>query len=847
MAQHSDALRAIAQAYATTLPGAVDGCWDDSSEALVVARTLAAICANLVNLHWARKKLETSVLSQPEPLVELLVAIGRDARYTVAAPVLGCWGSGILKHAAVARVPQVAAAFGALAEYATQALFGVCRASHVLQQSSQSADAAGIDADEAAEFESVTDLRSFLACEVRGRLLGIVRGMCQTDPAGFVGWILPSLAPVLSSSSSQSAAAASVVEAAFMIVDTVLAALDEFEQHALEESDAARMAQVQQARAPCFELGRLVVQYTCAPGEDGRSSSDGSLATRQLATLPSFAFLLRPAAVVDPNPEARDLLMAVLQKCASCLHSHGPSSSSDQMLVVARRATAALVRIASAIPDSLMLVYTDLSQLVHERIADPAISSSVKSYLREFQLALIAGATTCSLPERKLLAQPVVQPMVQTLKSLSPSLESPTAFIEFLGLPQLDQAHATNSTLDNSSGEEVRARRSQLSATLSMLYICLNRTLGNSDASGGLAAVWSDYVDDLAQPILLLIRCIHALWNPAHWQHLPWQSTQAHDRLFGIATDGITSEPTTIEDNAANKAAGITATREARDVANSLAVLRGHAYRCLGKLVHLPELFGTRGGGDSCQVMASNFTGCLFADAQTLTARHWRLLLVEVMRPVLRTVGNWPGQEQVPTGSLLSSRGVDSVAAFVPVWLGPLFAFCSERLGAEWQDLAQRNSSNNNGLQQQQQQQVSSASGVEAEITRDAVLRDWTRAWSQLLAELLSSIVFWIPDAVQIEHDLMSSARVTIDASSSSKSQGACNSALGAWLLHTPDMFAATLTACLSALRFSDTQAVNRVASLIASLAPALALIAVMPMYEPPSPAHASTASAYTA
>ncbi|KAJ2693916.1 karyopherin [Coemansia sp. IMI 209128] len=750
----ADALGPLAQAYAATRAPAA---WDDSGEALVVARTLATACANLVTMHWTRKKTEANVLPQPERLVELLVAVSRDARYTVAAPVLGCWAA-ILKHAAVAREPHVAAAFGALTEHVTQALFGVCRAAQDL----------AVDADEAAEFESAADLRAFLAGDVRARLLAIVRGMCQVDPAGFVAWILPSLVPVFGSEQPMA-----VVEAAFMIVDAVLAALDEFEQQALQESDEQRMRLVEGARVPCFELGRLVVQFACPP----------ELIARLLATLPSFAFLLRPSAVSSGG--SRELLLAVLEKCASCLHG-----SSD--LVVARRASAALVRIAMTIPDSLMLIYADLSQLVDGLVGDSRVSSSVKSYLREFQLALIAGATTCSLPERKALAQPIIQPMVQALKSLSlVSLQSPTAFIEFLGLPHLDHALVTGGSPD----EETRKRRGQLSATLSTLYICLNRTLG--DGEPGLAAVWSDYVDDLAQPLLLLIRCIHALWNPEHWQHLPWQSKEARNRLFGIATDGVSQEE-----------GGV---KEARDIQNSLAVLRGHAYRCLGKLAHLPEL--VRGSE-----MATSFTGCLFADAPSLTARHWRLLLVEVMRPVLRTVGNWPGHS-----------GTEAVAGFIPVWLAPLFAFCSEQLGSEWAALAQRNSQPVGG-------------DVAEEIARDAALRDWTRAWSQLLSELLLAIMHWVPEATKVEHDFMSSARVSIDHAT--KPQG--NPVLGSWLLRSPDMLAATLTACLSALRFSDTQAVNRVVLLLAALVPSLSLVSVSTLYEPPTPALASTVAGYS-
>ncbi|KAJ2741909.1 hypothetical protein GGI20_004858 [Coemansia sp. BCRC 34301] len=733
-----ESLRAIGQAYAATLPSA-DSSWDDSSEALVAARTLSQLAANLVTLHWARKKIEISALQDPARFVDLLVGIARDGRFSVAAPVLGSWST-ILKHSAVSKVPQVAASFGALTEHSMQSLFRVCRALHQLKSGAE-----GVDPDEADEFGD--DLRAFLACEVRGRLLGIVRGMCHTDPAGFAGWIMPSLAPALGPDAEPVA-----TETALMTVDAVLAALDEFEQSALAESDAAQMAQAQSARVTCLGLGRMVVDYAPPPG----------LVGRQLATLPSLAFLLR-ADSVRAGGEPRDLLLAVLQKCASSLKG-------DQAVGV--RATAALVRIAGGVPDALMLVYGDLSALVHGLLADPAISPTVKSYLREFQLALIAGATTCSLPERKALAQPVVQPMVQALRSLEGFLESPTSFIEFLGLPQVDQGIA--------NGEEARERRSHLANTLSALYVCLNRTLGGS--TGSLAAVWGDYIGDLARPLLLLIRCIHALWNPSHWQHLPWQSPQAHDHLFGITSEGYEEKPVGL--------AG-----EARDILNSLSVYRGHAYRCLGRLSSVPELF-------TISEVADNFAGCLFGDAAALSARHWRLLLSEVVRPVVSHAGG----------------------GFVGPWLVPLFAFCGERLSAEWEESSQRAS-------------------VEEEIARDAVVRDWTRAWAQILSDLLGTLSVWIPDASQIEHDLVNSARIAaIDPQKAPPS-----SLLGAWLLRSPEVLAATLNAGLAVLRLGDSQAASRAATQLEGLVPALALVAMLALYVPPTPAAASTASAYTA
>ncbi|KAJ2909214.1 karyopherin, partial [Coemansia aciculifera] len=709
IAQNPQVMDAISQGYAaTTTP---DNSWEDSAEALATARTLAVIAANLVNLHWARKKIETSVLEHPEALLALLAAIARDARHTVAAPVLGCWGTSILRHKAIARDPRVAAQFGGLAEHATQALFGVCRAASVLQRGG-SVESAGIDEDEAGEFANTGELRGYLTSDVRTRLLGIVRGLCQMDPAGFVTWILPSVEPVLGGQSETA-----VAEAAFFVIDTVLASLDELEQQALADGDD--VTALVAARGPSLALGRLVVQF---------AASD-SLALRQLATLPALAFLLRPAAV-GVEGEARNLLLAVLQKCASSLDSTGDLAA----VTVARRASAALVRLALAIPDSLMLVYGDLARLVDTRIGDPAVPSSVKAYLREFQLALIGGATvSCTLAQRLELAQPVVQPMVHALSSLVPALESPSAFIEFLGLPQLDHALAKGLPLGDA---EARGRRTGLLNTLSTLFICLGRTLGTGDGIVGLTAVWTEYANHLATPLLLLVRCIHALWNPAHWQHLPWQSSQAHNALFGITSR---EEGGPEEEHNSNHPL-----KEARDIANAVAVLRGHAYRCLGKLAYLPVLF-------TLPVMTSNFTGCLFADVATLTPRHWRLLLNEVMRPILKTMSQESGG-----------------GSYVSEWLSPLFSFCTERLDAEWQ--ASRDST------------VVALRNVEEEIARDAALRDWTRAWSQLLAELLAAVGCVIPGATQIEHDLMSNARVVAITTEPKTGSSGSNPALGAWL-----------------------------------------------------------------
>ncbi|KAJ1822600.1 karyopherin [Coemansia sp. RSA 2599] len=822
--QQAAVLRLLMQCYAATLD---ESSWADGEAALTAAKTVSSAVSNLVTMHWARKKIEANALSAPQPLLELLLKISQDTRYTVSTLALNSWAA-IIKHDALSKTPEIASTFSVLTEYTTKALFDVCRLTQLLSAAgSQAVDAScGISEDEAEQFESVGELRAFLSNDVRSRLLAIIRGMCVLDPSGFVGWIMPSLAPVF----GQPSTPAAVAEAALMIVDSILSTLDDFEQRALADGDAAQLEHVQSARQPCYQLGNQVV---------GFATTDVALLTRQLQTLPSFAFLLRPALM--GSEDARTLLLAVLHKCIGHL-KFAPTTTGAalrDLRQVARRATSALVKLALAIPDSLMHIYADLSQMVANRLADPAVAITVKSYLSEFQLTLVAGAS-CTLAQRRELAQPVVQPIVATLHEFMPAFQTPQDFAAFLGLPFLDQAYATQAASDDVRAglAAARERRNRLSHTLSTLQICLLRTLGAASGDLRLAGVWGDYIADLAPALLLIVRSLHALWNPAHWQTMQWQSAQAAGNLFGILemshaerlmiTGGASGEPLQAE-----QALSDPLSVESRAVHHALATFRDHAYRSLGRLLGLREMF------DEARLpgLASNFTGCLFADVGSLEPRHWRFLLAEVVRPALETVGNWPGMSAAD----VEKDGVDTLARFLPAWLPPLFDFCSHRLQDEWQAVVAEDSRQES---------------VEEDMVREKLLRDWTRAWSHVLVELLGSLSLWIPEASRIHHDMMHAARISAHPSPSSLGGSVSSEpgstvgrswALGAFVLRSPaQMLAGVLTASLRMLRFAkDTQSVDRVLGAVAEIAPAFVLLALAPRHLPPSPAHASTASAY--
>ncbi|KAJ2658784.1 karyopherin [Coemansia sp. RSA 1200] len=908
-------MMAMGDAYRSTLAPANEDAWVDSADALALAKSVSQICSNLAALQWARKKLEINVLPHPERLLELLMALCKDKRYTVASVALGGW-SAIIKHSTLSRAPAVAATFSTLTEHATTALFGVCRSAHLLSEAiskgaqADASNAIGIDEDEADLFESLTELRTFLTSELRTRLLAIVRGMCDLDPAGFVGWILPSLVPVFSSEQQQQQSSyvghVSVIEAAFMTVDAILSTLDDAEQHALAEGDDDVVATIRKARAPCYELGRRVVSF---------ETTSTQLTTRQLNTLPSFSFLLRRSAV-ESSEEARELLFLVLQKCAGYL---GPPTTQQQQKEggdgdvretrnVARRATAAMVRLAVAIPDSLMLIYHDLSQLVQSRMADPGIAGTIKSHLGEFQLALVSGATTAvGLAERKELARPIIRPLIDSLGEFSSALQSPESFMTMLlGLPALDQAYAHSNSGGGEGGgvlpadakktlDSARGARNRLSHILTTLHIYLNRTLSSGQHLA--SSLWSDYVGDLVPTILLLVRCIHSLWNPAHWQHLPWQSAQARRSLFGLleisnaerlSIIGVANSNSSNGDNHNQqqddgpKRNGGSSNQEhrldleTRAIYHTLCVFREYAYKCLGKCARLPEMFDPVSA--AIPDLSAQFANCLFADAESMSARHWRILLTDVVRPVLDSVGNWPGLNTMEaattlplplsssasaSASLPQSHNMALVAGFVPAWLTPLFSFCSRRLKTEWRDLLARGavlSSKEDiaavalGKLQQQQQNVllavSDSVSIDDDIVHEKMLRDWTRSWSQLVSDLVADIAEWVPEASQIEHELINSSQISNGSGSSSSTGGAIgegsrNRAIGSFILNSGAIFGKTLETALEALQYKDTQAATRVVAALARIVPSLVVVALMPMYMAPTQQHAAIVNAY--
>ncbi|KAI9500042.1 armadillo-type protein [Coemansia spiralis] len=742
--EFSNCMSAIAQSYRGTLNG--------DSEDLVLAKHIAQICTNLVAIQWARK-LDANRLDHPEMLLELLMALAQDARFTVASVALTGWAT-IIKHPILACLPEVSRTFGALTEHATTLLFRVCQM-HV---------------EDTEEFDTVAELRAFLTSELRTRLLNIIRGMCTLDPAGFIGWIEPSLAPVLSTEGP-------ATEAALMTVDAILSTLDECEQRALADNEALDV--------PCYyNLARLVVELT---------TTNAQLATRQLNTLPSLAFLLR-ASLMNTR-EAQELLVMVLDKCSRYLefpHEHN----------VPRRATAALVRLAIAVPDSLMHVYGEIAQMVQRRLEDPNVLGSVKSHLVEFQLAVVANASV-SLSERRELARPLIQPLVESLRAFAPMLQSLEAFVSLLGLPALDQSFVAHEQPDDGQLEQARRERNRLTHVLSTLHILLSRTL-----DGGLVLLWSEHARDLVELILLVVRCLHMLWNPRATADMPWRSVEAQN-LFGLREISKAERLAILGIDHADTQGNA----ELRAAHHSLAVLREHSYKCLGHLLRLPTL--------RIPDISSTFTSAVFADVESMAVQHWRVLLNDVVRPIISPA--------------------HSDAEFVQPWLPHLFGFCTERLDREWHEQMVR------GVVLRTQEDIKAvalglvnvdvgASDTMDDIVREKLLRDWTRAWSQVVVGLLGSILAVVPEAAQIEHAMQSSARV--DAKQPSAQQ---------LLLSSPEMLSGALDATVHMLNYKDTQAMQRLLAVLVQLAPSLLLVSLMPMYQAPSQQQTSAVNAYLA
>ncbi|KAJ2612274.1 karyopherin [Coemansia sp. RSA 1365] len=756
------ALTAIAQAYGSTVGEHAETAWDDMEDALNVARTLAQTCARLATQHWVRIAAILSRDSQA-PLVELLSALARDNRHSVAAPALAAWAT-IARNAVLRVTPAVTTALSSVAEQTTAALVATSRTAQRLSAGS-TVETAGFDAAEAEQL-SAAEARVLLG-EARTRQLGVLRALGEADPAGFVAWLAPALHEAL----SQPDAAA--VDAALAATAAVLGSLDEAEQRALRDGDSATAEQLGHARVTCYALGRRVAEF------DGGAET----AMRQLQTLPSLAFLLRPAAV-ESQIEARELLVAIVRRCVVAVRSPG---------LLARRATAALVRVAVAVPDSLMLAYSDVAQLVQELLDDASVPGAAKGALREFQLAVVAGAEGCSLARRAELALPLLRPLVDALYAVVPSLESPTAFLTLLWRPP---GHA-----DAAADAHARGRRDELTRALATLLACLGRTLG--DGATHLAPLWGELANELVPQLQQLIRCLHALWNPVHWSGMPHDVQTA---LSGMLEMSDTERHAIV--GVADEQSSASVSRdplfaEAHAVRHLLGILREHAYSCLGRLARLPS--------------APIEPAIVLADLEHVAPRHWRTLLTNVATPVLASLGNWPG---------VSTR--DFVGATAEAWLVPLAVVCMQRLDSEWQSLEQSTSLSED-----------SQLAVTEEIIRERAVRMWTRAWSRLICELLEGCV--VSDAARLESELTSTKVRTPTVGDVSVSGNVVhgNPVLGAHLLGS-DLFVDVLGAALGVLRYPDTAAARLVLLRLAELAPSLTIIALLPLHCPPTPALAS-------
>ncbi|KAJ1848401.1 hypothetical protein LPJ73_003989, partial [Coemansia sp. RSA 2703] len=132
-----------------------------------------------------------------------------------------------------------------------------------------------------------------------------------------------------------------------------------------------------------------------------------------------------------------------------------------------------------------------------------------------------------------------------------------------------------------------------------------------------------------------------------------------------------------------------------------------------------------------------------------------------------------------------------------------------------------------------------------AAVVRDKLLRDCSRAWAHVLADLLAALTMHVPDAARIEHDLAGGARIAEHTTAAQEG----NTALAVFLATSErGVLAATLRAALRLLRCArDTAALRRVLTPLAALAPSLALLALLPQYTAPTPAQASTQTAYQA
>ncbi|KAI9105243.1 armadillo-type protein [Phlyctochytrium arcticum] len=526
------------------------------------------------------------------------------------------------------------------------------------------------------------------------RILDIVRAVANLKPEDCFQWIAARVQVLLQD--PRSGGLAHKWDADCSILERVLAAAQEARQKgSLKESLLPQM----------MSLASSIVEY---------QANERSIIKTQLQMIVSFADFLE----FEPQ-----LLLKCLHKIFSFVTFTYPGESSastrdgtvsETTRALRQKAASALVKLGAAMPNILMSIYQDISSAVFGLIERREVFSSEEAALREFLLSIVYYADA-PLESKQQLFSSIVQPTLSKLAQHTQAMENQEDYlIHVSGIhlvasqaPQLQmekrQLEISNPSL-NSELSKAREKRSEILMATSGISMLFKRTLSTKVAGNDIPALqlWTPYFSQVLQMLLTLTRSIHRLWNPTIWENFPepmrvvLHPTPQEKALYSGIEVPKESESTTV------------LLSQISAISRWLGGVRDQCYHVLGRMTYANRLFYTHPS------VGDYLSEALFAEAAFIENRHWKHLLGSIMQPLII---NCPA-------------GFDST--ILEKMLIYFFQSMRGKLDSEWKEIVEQ------GLKVKESDEDNETSDVSDDIVREKVLRDVTRAYSQLIHALLA-------------------------------------------------------------------------------------------------------------
>ncbi|KAJ1674713.1 karyopherin, partial [Spiromyces aspiralis] len=815
---------------------------------------------------------------------ELVLTIAKDPRPSVAA-TSGMFWTAILQHTNLARLQTVTKTIPAvLGVYMQHWLWAKVTLDNLSKRGRHAEYP-----EEDTTWSSLDEYKSFISSGIRNRAQRIFSLIAILDIAGMNRWLYERLAETIR---ALSATAQSLDEALAGNIDAKNQAVVILEMtrhtsmelkskkvHAVEVGDEELSEELDRAEASLAEMLTLICQLQTIHPE---------VVQHICSAFVSFAFILK-------DPSRHDLLNAVLQKLSGyvqqLLSSSNRRDGHEPMPLdyssVEIRGLSTLISLAEEIPDEMIKFYNEWAKLIAMAPSVPSRYASVfRRMVIELHLAM-ASQGSLSVSDRQKMARPAMEQVVLLWRESTGGISTPVGLLDLLGVPELDTMHCDTGE-DGIVSLEAWVRFcdtkiqtvSQLHQAAEMLYMALKRTVGDPRTGGSSAGgppaqvrirdsltVWSEFIPELVPSLLLLVRCLHALWNTrVYWDGLPWKSQAARtteDRmgvlglppdergqiirnLVATADGPHTSSAEPAESKQQHKLlaslrsqnVGHLATpqeREAfivrargavsRHICQGISSVLTVLYKCLGILCKMPQVYQLPGLGES-------FVGSMFSDIHYLPLQHMGHMLA---RAVYQILDNMAGEV------------ADS---FVSELLPPLFEFMRARIHGEWLGLQERGLTLTSKSELEELAASGTAAADEGDVSEDIIqekiVRTWTYQWAKIIGLLLGKLRNLYPPTDALAADLRHESEVLSPPVAGDKAralqlQAAIRATdaddlwnrVGRLFMSSPGLMGGLLGCVAQMVTVKDTPSVHATLTNLAAVIPPLLVSALSFDYEP--------------